>query len=129
MCRFKSGVAVKIDECRVRVYTSTETDSHFELIEANNIQDGMSGKSLSERHVSVEYVPGEGANLIAPVSNGWEGWTFTFDTDRPDWWTDMHTRDAIRQLREAVCAHINGVNYRPVNEAACESKLRPRSAG
>ncbi|MCK9327542.1 MAG: hypothetical protein M0P69_18760, partial [Bacteroidales bacterium] len=111
MCRFKSGMAVYVNESDVRVFTSINTDSHTDIRDEYNIRDDMSRMSISWRTTPLEYIPGNGANIIDPQSNGWDGWTLNFDAGRPDWWTEAHTKSATKQMRDAVKAHIDGKSF------------------
>jgi len=105
MCQFKSGVAVKISEDDVKVFTLKGEDGHTEIRKEYNIRDGMGAGST--RQTPVELIPIRG--LLKK-----EDYNFIFDADRPDWWTDNMTVSATNQLFSAVLAEIvnNTIKYK-----------------
>jgi len=104
MCQFKSGVAVKISEDDVKIFTLKGEDSHTEIRKEYNIRDGVGAGST--RQTPVELIPVRG--LLKK-----EDYKFVFDAYRPDWWTDNMTVSATNQLFSAVLAEIvnNTIKY------------------
>ena len=104
MCQFKSGIAVKISEDDVKIFTLKGEDSHTEIRKEYNIRDGVGAGST--RQTPVELIPVRG--LLKK-----EDYKFVFDAYRPDWWTDNMTVSATNQLFSAVLAEIvnNTIKY------------------
>jgi len=105
MCQFKSGIAVKISEDEVKIYTLKGEDSHTKIRKEYNIRDGI-GAGAS-RQTPVELVPVRG--LLKK-----EDYDFVFDAGKPDWWTDNMTVSAKAQLFSAIKAEIinNKIKYK-----------------
>jgi len=99
MCRRKSGEAVFIDETHVRVYVLGGEDSHTEICSAHKLRDDAG--PLARRMTPVELV------AVGDLCDSGQ-WEFVFDAGRPEWWTEAHTAEAIRQLREAAGADWDG---------------------
>lgn len=98
MCRHLSGIAVFRTDAEVTVYMSRKTDSHTEIREEHGLPEAVTGR---EKRTPVEYVP-YGALL------DFASWRFEFDEDRPAWWTEAHTKDAIRQMTSFARALWDG---------------------
>jgi len=92
MCQTIAGVAVLTGDM-IKVFTSSKTDSHTEIRKEFNIRDDNSPIAL--RQTPVELIPIES---LIDVS----GMKFVFDDQKPDWWTDSMTDEAIRQLYQAL---------------------------
>ena len=90
MCRLISGVAVLTGET-VKVYTLPDSDSHSDIRSKFNIRDD---DGAGNRQTPIEYIP------VGPLDS-FDEWKFLFDDERPDWWTDDMTDQAIRQLISA----------------------------
>ena len=85
MCRAKSGVAVRVDEQTVKVYTLPGEDSHEKIRAHFHMSDRG---ELSRYATPVECVPMTGIGAH-------EGdYDFIFDDCRPEWWTDAMSADA-----------------------------------
>jgi len=105
MCKFKSGVAVKINEDDVKIYTLRGEDSHTEIRNEYNIRDDDGAGAT--RQTSVELIPVRGLSKK-------EDYDFIFDAGKPDWWTDNMTISAVNQLFSAVKVEIvnNTIKYK-----------------
>ena len=109
MCEFKSGIAVKLNESEVQVYTLPWNDSHNDIREQHGIKENGLGL-LSNNSTPIELVP-----QSKPIKlNDPDDWKFVFDADRPDWWTDGMTEQATRQLLQAAKADIEMANKEPL---------------
>ena len=108
MCSFKSGVPVYKSLTEVTLYTIKGEDSHTVIKEKYNIPDDFSRDGM--RHCTAEYKPGANSSLCDPESNNWLDWEFVFDSERPNWWNEEHTKSAICQLRKAVLSEWENGN-------------------
>ncbi len=99
MCHSQSGIAVRIDETSVRVYTCLDTDSHSDIRERCGLSDGAN--PMSRYQTPVELVPFRGMKRV-------EDFYFRFDAGRPKWWTDSMTGQAKSQMFAAFSAHWDG---------------------
>ena len=109
MCQFKSGIAVKLNESEVQVYTLSWNDSHNDIREQHGIKENGLGL-LSNNSTPIELVP----QSSPPKVNKPDDWKFIFDADYPDWWTDGMTEQATRQLLQAAKADIEMANKEPL---------------
>lgn len=91
MCHHKSGIAVNIDESHVKVYTLVQEDSHEKIRDHFNILDNL---AFGRFQTPVELQPIKGLQNISDYK-------FSFDGDKPSWWTDRMTDQAIHQLFKA----------------------------
>ena len=112
MCEFKSGIAVRISEEEVRVYTLPFIDSHTEIREKHGIKENGFGM-LSNMSTPVELVP----HGFPPNFKDSSSWKFKFDSDKPDWWIEGMTEQATRQLMEAAKADLENDNEKEQLEA------------
>ena len=112
MCEFKSGIAVKINEEEVRVYTLPLIDSHTLIREKHGIKENGFGM-LSNMSTPVELIP----HGFPPNFKDSSSWKFKFDSDKPDWWTEGMTEQATRQLMEAAKADLENDNEKEQLEA------------
>ena len=104
MCEFKSGIAVKLNECEVEVYTLPLIDRHTLIREKHGIKENSG--SLSDFSTPVELVPKRyPVKSFDPVD-----WKFVFDDRRPDWWTDSMTDQATSQLLNAARQDLENEN-------------------
>ena len=112
MCEFKSGIAVKLNEEEVRVYTLPFIDSHTVIREKHGIKENGFGM-LSNMSTPVELIP----HGFPPNFKDSSSWQFQFDDCRPDWWTEGMTEQATRQLMEAAKADLENDNEKEQLEA------------
>ena len=112
MCEFKSGIAVRISEEEVRVYTLPLIDSHTVIREKHGIKENGLGL-LSNMSTPVELIP----QSLHPNFKKISSWKFKFDADKPDWWTEGMTEQATRQLMEAAKADFENDNEKEQLEA------------
>jgi hypothetical protein len=112
MCEFKSGIAVKINEEEVRVYTLPLIDSHTIIRKKHGIKENGLGM-LSDMSTPIELIP----QKFPPNFKQSSSWKFKFDDCRPDWWTDSMTEQATRQLMEAAKADLENDNEKELLEA------------
>ena len=105
MCEFKSGIAVKLNEEEVRVYTLPLIDSHTLIREKHGIKENGLGM-LSNMSTPVELIPRRFPLNFKKSSY----WQFKFDADKPDWWIEGMTKQAVRQLMEAAKADFENDN-------------------
>ena len=112
MCEFKSGIAVKLNEEEVRVYTLPFIDSHTVIREKHGIKENGLGM-LSNMSTPVELIP----YGFPPNFKDSSSWKFKFDSDKPDWWTEGMTEQATRQLMEAAKADLENDNEKEQLEA------------
>ena len=111
MCEFKSGIAVKLNECEVEVYTLPLIDRHTLIREKHGIKENSG--SLSDFSTPVELVPKRyPVKSFHPVD-----WKFVFDAGKPDWWTDAMTEQAISQLLSAARQDLENENEQEQLEA------------
>jgi len=91
MCQAISGIAVKTGET-VKIYTLRHEDSHEKIRDKYKIKDNNSPASFYQTPVE-----------LIPVTSLFEvaGMKFKFDDERPNWWTDEMTGEAIKQLYQA----------------------------
>ncbi|MDD5353060.1 MAG: hypothetical protein PHS93_07875, partial [Candidatus Omnitrophica bacterium] len=104
MCHYRSGEPVFIDETSISLKTLPHNDCHTTIRKKHNIGED-DGSPFHSKHTPVEYVPGEGADLRNPGGKGWE---LIFDDIKPEWWTDAHTKDTIRQFCDVIRGDWNG---------------------
>ena len=109
MCEFKSGIAVKLNESEVQVYTLLWNDRHTQIRKTHRIKENGLGL-LSDNSTPIELVP----QSSPPKVNKPDDWRFIFDADRPDWWTDGMTEQATRQLLRAAKADIEMAKKEPL---------------
>ena len=112
MCEFKSGIAVKLNEEEVRVYTLPLIDRHTIIREKHGIKENGLGL-LSNMSTPVELSP----ESSPPNFKDSSSWQFQFDDCRPDWWTEGMTEQATRQLMEAAKADLENDNEKEQLEA------------
>ena len=112
MCEFKSGIAVRISEEEVRVYTLPLIDSHTVIRERHGIKENGLGM-LSNMSTPVELIP----HGFPPNFKDSSSWKFNFDSDKPGWWTEGMTEQATRQLMEAAKADFENGNEKEQLEA------------
>ena len=106
MCRAKSGIAVRVDEQTLKIYTLPGEDSHEAIREHFNlIDDGI----LSRYQTPVECVP------VTGIGPNVEDYDFIFDDHRPNWWTDQMTSEAKAFLVKTFVAELQDNAYNAVN--------------
>jgi hypothetical protein len=101
MCKFKSGIAVRINESEVSVMVLDGLDNHSSIREKCNIKEADLG--LSRYSIPVELIP---TKLDFDDRSCWE---FVFDADKPDWWTDGMTEQCFDQLLTAAKADFEAM--------------------
>ena len=109
MCQFKSGIAVKLNESEVQVYTLLCNDRHTQIREQHGIKENGLGL-LSNNSTPIELVPQSKTIKL----NDPDDWKFVFDAGRPGWWTDGMTEQATRQLLQAAKADIEMAKKDPM---------------
>ena len=127
MCSFKSGVPVYKSLTEVTLYTIKGEDSHTVIKEKYNIPDDFSRDGM--RHCTAEYKPGANSSLCDPESNNWLDWEFVFDSERPNWWNEEHTKSAICQLRKAVLSEWENGNRHYAGDFYAPSYNHPLPEG
>jgi len=83
MCHAQAGVAIRIDESSLRVYSLKHTDSHEKIRKHFSLRDSLSIELRPRRDFE-----------------GLENFDLVFAGERPLWWTQAHERDARAQLYE-----------------------------
>ncbi len=97
MCQFRSAVAVyNSTDDTVTLRFLAGQDSHTRIREQNGIRDD--GSPGASRQTSLEYVPTDLLNL--------DSYQLQFDAERPDWWTEEHTVQAVRQFQADITPQI-----------------------
>jgi hypothetical protein len=102
MCKFRSGEAVFVDECEVRLYTTPEEDSHTKNRENHGIAEAQPFGLREGRHTPVEYTPKRAKTL-----DDFDGYELAFDAGKPEWWTDSHTASVTRQFQADIRAWLS----------------------
>jgi len=104
MCQYRSGKGVYVDDEYIRLHTLPDNDSHTKICESSGIHE-EDGSALRNKQTPLEYVPSNNADLRNPRGKDWK---LIFDAGKPDWWTDAHTTDVIRQFCDVIDGDWNG---------------------
>ena len=94
MCHFRSGVGVlNMSDNMLSVKFLDGEDSHTKIRSTYYIRDDDGAGAT--RQTPLEYKPAKDLLDL-------ESYELTFDAGRPDWWTEEHTEQAIRQFRADI---------------------------
>ena len=102
MCRYRSSIAVRVDDSTVRLLFVDGNDSHEEIRRQHHISDG--GGLLDRYQTPLEWSP---AHDLLDL----DSYRLTFDAGKPNWWTEAHTESALGQYRAEATPRLESLRW------------------